>query len=271
MGSNGEAVHLIHEERRLVTFTSRKALTEAGFQHIPIIAGCGAQSTREAISLCVQAHESGADYALILPPSYYSGLFAPASATIIDFFTKVADASPIPVLIYNYPGAVSGLNLDSDVIIQLSQHENIAGVKLTCGDTGKLNRIVSATKSRATDGTSKPFVVLGGSADFTNQALIGGGNGILAGLANIAPKACVKIVSLYKEGRTTEAQEIQAIVAHGDWVVIKTGVVGTKSILESSFGYGGYARSPLPRPSAAMSAKLQEDIAELVSLEKSLP
>lgn len=81
MGSNGEAVHLTSEERRVVTFETRKALTEAGYTQMPIIVGCGAQSTRETILLCYDAYKNGGDFALVLPPSYYSGLFEPSSAT----------------------------------------------------------------------------------------------------------------------------------------------------------------------------------------------
>ncbi|RDW66329.1 aldolase-1 [Coleophoma cylindrospora] len=271
-GSNGEAVHLDHLERKTVTSTTRTALNAAGFSQIPIIVGCGAQSVREAIQLCRDAAQSGGDYALVLPPSYYAGLFAPAAASVIEFFEKVADASPIPVVIYNYPGAVSGMDLSSDVIIKLSQHPNIAGVKLTCGNTGKLNRIAAATtKSKPSpSSTAPPFLVLGGSADFTLQSLVGGGHGILAGLANLAPKSCLELVKLWKAGKYEEAQKMQEIVARGDWACIQGGVVSTKAGLEAWFGYGGFGRAPLPRPSKEESAKWKEGFRELIALEKSL-
>ena len=212
-GSNGEAVHLSHSERRQVTSATRDALGEAGFDHMPIIVGCGAQSTREAIQLCRDAYRSGGDYALVLPPSYYAPLFAPHSNSILQFFTDVADASPIPLIIYNYPGAVSGIDLSSDIIIELSAHSNIIGVKLTCGNTGKLNRIVAGTNNGKPYSSTQapPFLVLGGSADFTLQSLVGGGHGILAGLANIAPKACVKTIELYNSGSLAKAQAMQEI------------------------------------------------------------
>lgn len=274
-GSNGEAVHLTHSERQTVTSTTRSALNSAGFSHLPIIVGCGAQSVRETVQYCREAYAVGGDYALVLPPAYYAGLFAPASASVIEFFQTVADQSPIPILIYNYPGAVSGMDLSSDVIIQLSAHPNIVGVKLTCGNTGKLNRIVAATKGTKSSkpqssSTVPPFLVLGGSADFTMQSLIGGGHGILAGLANISPKACIEIMRLYREGNFAEAQEIQEVVARGDWTAIQGGIVSTKSGMESWLGYGGYGRSPLPRPTSEQSAKWKEGFRELFALEKSL-
>ncbi|PVH87286.1 mitochondrial putative 4-hydroxy-2-oxoglutarate aldolase [Cadophora sp. DSE1049] len=271
-GSNGEAVHLTHSERQTVTQTTRSALNAAGFSHLPVLVGCGAQSVRETIQYCREAYAAGGDYALILPPSYYAPLFSPASASVIEFFNAVADQSPIPLLIYNYPGAVSGMDLSSDVIIQLSAHPNIVGVKLTCGNTGKLNRIVAATKGAKPHplSSSPPFLVLGGSADFTLQSLIGGGHGILAGLANIAPKACIEIVRLYREGKLAEAQKMQEVVARGDWTAIQGGIVSTKAGMESWLGYGGYARSPLPHPTSNESSKWKEGFRELVALEKSL-
>lgn len=113
--SNGEAVHLTHAERILVTATTRKALYEAGFYSIPVIVGCGIQITRETIQHCHKAWKSGGDYALVLPPNYYSTLFSPSSQTIIDFFETEAEASPILIIIYNFPGAVRSMDLSSDV------------------------------------------------------------------------------------------------------------------------------------------------------------
>ncbi|KAH8666674.1 dihydrodipicolinate synthetase family protein-like protein [Xylariales sp. PMI_506] len=271
-GSNGEAVHLTHAERQLVTSTTREALDAAGFARMPVIVGCGAQSTRETVEYCDEAHASGGDYALVLPPSYYATLFAPAAETVLEYFRAVADSSPIPLIIYNFPGAVGGLDLSSDVIIALAQHPNIAGVKLTCGNTGKLNRVAAATRRATKNYNPKAprFLVLAGSADFTIQSLVAGGHGILAGLANIAPKACIQTVELYRRGEYEAAQVAQEYVAQGDWVAIQGGVIGVKAGLQSWMGYGGYARSPLPRPTAEQTATWKEGFRELVALEKSL-
>lgn len=271
-GSNGEAVHLTQSERQLVTATTRGALNEAGYSHMPLIVGCGSQSTRETVQLCQDAYDSGGDYALVLPPSYYAGLFAPASATIKEFFTTVADRSPIPIIIYNFPGAAGGLDLSSDTIVELAQHPNIIGVKLTCGNTGKLNRVATATRrqSKNFDPAHPEFVVLAGSADFTIQSLAGGGHGILAGLANISPKTCVQTMKLYKEGKLEQASEMQEIVSNGDWTAIQGGVVGVKAGLQGWMGYGGWARSPLPKPSAEESSRWKGGFRELFALEKSL-
>jgi len=272
-GSNGEAVHLTHAERHLVTSTTRKALNDAGFSHMPIIVGCGSQSTRETIQYCREGWEAGGDYALVLPPSYYAPLFSPSNETIIEFFSTVADASPIPIIIYNFPGAVGGLDLSSDVIIKLAAHPNIVGVKLTCGNTGKLNRVAAATRkmsNKKSDPHHPDFLVLAGSADFSIQSLVAGGHGILAGLANLAPKACIKTMELYNRGDVAAAQAMQDIIAEGDWTAIQGGVVGVKAGLEAWMGYGGYARSPLPKPTPEQTKKWKEGYRDLILLEKSL-
>lgn len=267
-GSNGEAVHMSHKERNLVTSTTRKALNEAGFGWMPIIVGCGAQSTRETVELCHDAYEAGGDYALVLPPSYYAGLHA--KETVVSFFQDVASASSIPILIYNYPPAAGGIDLSSDAIIQLSQHPNIIGCKLTCGNTGKLNRIAAATRAATPSEPGSGFMCMGGSADFLLQTLVGGGSGVIGGFANIAPKACVKLLDMFEAGSLKEARKLQATIAHGDWTAIQGGIVGTKCGLQSHFGYGGYCRKPLPRPNKEETKRWRDGFQEVIDLEQSL-
>jgi len=267
-GSNGEAVHLTHQERKTVTSVTRRALNEAGFASMPIIVGCGTQSTRGTIELCKEAAIAGGDFALVLPPSYYKPSLK--SNSVIEFFEDVATASPIPILIYNYPGAVSGTDLDSDAIIKLSGHPNIVGCKLTCGNTGKLNRIAAATQAATPSDHGSGFMCMGGSADFTLQMLVGGGSGVICGLANVVPKACVEIFNVYQSGDLAKTQKLQGIVARGDWAAIAGGIVGTKSALQTYFGYGGLARKPLPRPTTEDVKRYAEGFQEVVALENSL-
>ena len=267
-GSNGEAVHLSREERILITSTARSAVNEAGFDQLPIVVGCAAQSTRETIQYCKDAHASGGDYALVLPPSYYKASYS--RQNLLDYFTDVASESPIPILIYNYPGAVAGVDLDSDAIITLAKHSNIRGCKLTCGNTGKLNRIANAVNAATPASENSGWMCMGGSADFTLQTLIAGGSGIITGLGNVVPRACVKVYDLYAQGKVEEAQKLQAVVARGDWGVIAGGVAGTKSAMIAHYGYGGYARRPLGRPTAEEDKRWREMTAEVVKAEESI-
>lgn len=259
-GSNGEAVHLSREERSLVIQYTRSALDEADHHLMPLIAGCGAQSTREVIQLCRDAANAGANFAIVLPPAYYGGLLD--TSKIVRHFCEVADASPIPVLIYNYPGAVSGLDLSSDTILEIAKHHNIAGVKLTCGNTGKLARVVDAAKPG--------FFVAGGSADFILQGLVVGGHGTIAGTANLTPRVCVRICELYQAGDLEEARRLQAIVARADWIAIQTGFAGVKAALQMFNGYGGVPRKPCTLPDAGAMEMIRKGLAEVMAIEQSL-
>ncbi|CEL08355.1 Putative Dihydrodipicolinate synthetase family protein [Aspergillus calidoustus] len=259
-GSNGEAVHLDREERNSITAATRRALDSVGATSLPVIVGTGAASTRETINLCKDAAASGGDYVLVLPPSYYKSLIS--NEALLDHFRAVADASPIPVLIYNFPGASSGLDLSSDDILALAAHPNIIGTKLTCGNTGKLARIAAQA--------GPSFLTFGGSCDFTLQTLIVGGAGVIAGTANLIPRACVRIQELYNDGRVEEAQKVQAVVARADWHAIKGGFVAVKSALQSYRGYGLQPRRPCVAPSAEGVAVLKEAFSEGIELERQL-
>lgn len=259
-GSNGEAVHLDREERKTVTAATRRALNSNGFSTMPLIVGAAASSTRETIQLCRDAADAGGDYVLVLPPCYYKALVN--NEALLNYFRGVADASPIPLLIYNFPGASAGLDLSSDDILALAQHPNIVGVKLTCGNTGKLARIAAKAPAH--------FSTFGGSADFTLQTLIAGGAGIIGGVANLIPRSCVKLIELYRSGKVEEAQRLQAVVARADWIAIKGGFVAVKSALDIYRGYGGLPRRPCVAPSTKELATLKEEFREGVEMEKSL-
>ncbi|KAH9999735.1 dihydrodipicolinate synthetase family protein [Xylariaceae sp. FL0662B] len=259
-GSNGEAVHLSREERSLIIRSTRAALDQSDHHLMPLIAGCGAQSTRETIQLCRDAANAGANFAIVLPPAYYGGLLD--TAKIIQHFYDIADASPIPIMIYNYPGACSGLDLSSDTILQIAKHCNVHGVKLTCGNTGKLARIV--------DGAKAGFFVAGGSADFILQGLVVGGHGTIAGTANLIPRACVRICELFNSGDLKEARRLQAIVAKADWIAIQTGFAGVKAALQHLKGYGGEPRKPCTLPSDEQMQMITKGFEEVMVLEQSL-
>lgn len=267
-GSSGEAVHLTNSERNSITKATRKALTKAGYSSTPVIVGCGAQSTRGCIELCREAFAAGGDYALVLPPSYYKSSYR--SDSLIEFFRDIADASPIPILIYNFPGGAGNTDMSSDDISLLGSHPNIVGCKLTCGNVGKLSRIATAVEASTPAEPNSGFMCMAGSADFILPTLVVGGSGVICGLANIAPKSCVKLVELYTAGKMKEAKKLQTAVARGDWAAIAGGVVGIKSALETYYGYGGLARRPLPRPSKEEAVKYAQDFKDIVELENSL-
>ncbi|KAF2456813.1 hypothetical protein BDY21DRAFT_286860 [Lineolata rhizophorae] len=269
MGSNGEAVHLSRDEKSAITRATREALDEAGFTDVPVIVGASEQSIRGTIELSKQAAAAGGEYVLLVPPSYYR--YAMDEAALYEYYTSVADGSPLPVIIYNYPGAVAGIDMDSDLIIKLAKHKNVVGTKFTCGNTGKLTRVALATNATTTKSEGSGYMAFGGMADFTMQTAASGGSGIIAGGANVIPKTCVRVWDLWAEGKYNEAMEMQKTLSKGDWVLTKAAIPGTKSAIQSYYGYGGYPRRPLKRLSKEQAVAIKEGVREVMELEMSLP
>ncbi|KAG6105018.1 L-threo-3-deoxy-hexylosonate aldolase [Claviceps sp. LM219 group G6] len=258
MGSNGEAIHCSRSEKLAVTKATREALTAAGFPSTPIILGASEGSPP------TQAPTTPSSS----PPSYYRP--QTDQQAIINYFTDVADASPLPVIIYNYPGAVSGIDLNSDTLIQLGQHPNIVGTKFTCGNTGKLTRVALGTDAKTPSREGSGYMAFGGLCDFTMQTLVSGGSGIIAGGANVMPKVCVRVWNLYGEGKMEEAAELQRVLSRGDWPLTRAGVAGTKKAVEMYYGYGGYPRRPLRMLDEAAWEAVREGIREVMEVEMSL-
>lgn len=179
-GTNGEAATLSSEEKTKLVQTARSTAQRLGRGDIPITIGGVAGSTRDAIQQTVEAKEAGANAYLALVPSYFH--FAMGQDAIVAFFQELADSSPIPLVIYNFPGVVSGLDVNSEMLDILGKHKNIAAVKLTCGGIAKVSRISASFKK-------SDFVALAGQSDWLVPALSVGGVGTITGVANLYPKA----------------------------------------------------------------------------------
>ncbi|KAI9806221.1 MAG: hypothetical protein M1825_006336 [Sarcosagium campestre] len=268
MGSNGEAVHLDRDERIIVTRTTREALDAAGFTQMPIIVGAGEQSTRGTIAMCRDAARAGGDYVLVIPPSFFRP--AMSNEALYKHYTAVADASSLPVLLYNYPAAVAGIDMDSDLLIRISRHANVVGTKFTCGNTGKLTRVAAATEASTPASQGSGYMAFGGLADFTLQTLMSGGSGIVAGGANVFPRTCVRVFKLYEQSRLNEAIALQAHLSEADGILIERGVPGMKAMLQQCHGYGGHARRPLQRIREAEIERLGSRLSRIIEVEKSL-
>ncbi|KAK2735952.1 hypothetical protein FQN55_001916 [Onygenales sp. PD_40] len=265
-GSNGEAVHLSRPERSAVTRATRAALDEAGFPQLPVIVGASEQSVRGTVQLCRDAKEDGGDYVLVMPPSFYR--WAASTEVVCGFFEQVAEQSPLPVLIYNFPGAVAGVDIDSDAMGRLLGHGNIVGVKFTCGNVGKLARVARAVGEKGVNGEKMLFA---GIADFFAPALSVGGHGVIAGGANVFPKTCVKVHQLFVEGKMEEARALQLELAEADWALTKLNFPGSKVILEHFHGYDGSPRQPVPRPTEEQVKNVLEELKPMIDVENSLP
>ncbi|KAM0787795.1 hypothetical protein ACM66B_003849 [Microbotryomycetes sp. NB124-2] len=266
-GSMGEAHHLTRQERKQLLVAARKVLDDNSLT-VQLIAGTGGNSTRETIELTKDAAEAGADSAMVITPGYFAGALSPKA--LKTFFVDVAKASPIPVIIYNYPGASSGIDLNSDLIAEIAKAApNVKGVKLTCGSVGKLSRVVSLRDD---------FTVLGGFVDFLAPSVILGSAGCITGLANVAPKSCRKLYELAYSGFKGNAADLaaaarlQELVSAGDWTMQKGGINGTKDVLQRLHGYGGKPRRPILsyEEEGKDGQRLLDELQGLLEYEKSL-
>jgi 4-hydroxy-2-oxoglutarate aldolase len=251
LGSNGEAVHLDRDERRQVIATIREAADR--FAGAQVLAGAGANSTRETIALCRLAAEAGGDLALILPPHYYRSSMT--TFAVRAHYLAVADASPLPVMIYNMPGNSAGIDLDAETVIALSAHPNIVGMKDSSGNMAKLAEVAADAR--------EGFVVLAGSAGFLLPALVVGARGAIAALANIAPRECLQLMDLYESGKLAEARTLQArLVPVNTAVTSGYGVAGLKAALQFVAHYGGEPRRPLAPLGEGERVRLRSLLAE---------
>ncbi|KAL1839954.1 hypothetical protein VTK73DRAFT_3876 [Phialemonium thermophilum] len=213
LGTNGELALLTHEERQSIVRNARRAVADMGLPDYPIVAGISAQSTVETIQCAKEAAEAGAGWGLLLPPSYWSK--ALSSEALLGYFRDVADASPIPIVIYNFPGVTAGIDLDSDQLAALAAHPNIVGTKLTCGNVGKLTRLTAQFEPAH-------FSVFGGSSDYLLPTLHAGGCGCVTGMGNIFPRSTARVYDYFVRGRLDEARALQDKVAAAEWACKKS-------------------------------------------------
>lgn len=230
-GSNGEFVYLSKAERREVVEAARKVVPDDRF----LIVGTGMESTVETIAMTDAMAAAGAQIAIVVTPSYFTKLMTAQS--LEGHFEKVADASPIPVLLYNVP-ANTGLNLPVDSAMRLSSHPNIIGMKDSSGDITRLGEILHSAPD--------DFAVLAGSGGFFLGALVLGAKGMISALANIASHELVQMMTSFNERDLDRAREIQLrLINMNTMVTSRFGVAGLKAAMEYLGYYGGPVRSPL--------------------------
>ena len=201
LGTNAETFLLNREERKRLLEVARQAVP-AGY---PIIAGVGGHSTSQTLEYIMDAHDAGADFALLLPCAYFGKQTTPS--VVKRFYAQVAERSPLPILIYNFPAVCNGLDLDSDIITEITQqHDNIVGVKLTCGSVAKIARLAAVFPPSR-------FAVFGGQADFLVGGLAVGSSGCIAAFANVFPNAIARVFNLWSAGRQKEALALQRVLS----------------------------------------------------------
>jgi 4-hydroxy-2-oxoglutarate aldolase len=231
LGSNGEAASLEDAEADRVVEIVRAGVPSSR----PLIAGTGRESTRATIAATRRAAAAGADAALVRTPSFFKPQMT--SDAFVRHFTEVADASPVPVLLYNVT-LYTGVNLLPDAVERLAVHPNIVGIKESGSDIGQIAEYVARTPD--------DFTVLAGSATTLVHALCAGCDGAILALASLAPAECVSMTMLVREKRLDEATALQRrLMPLARSVGTTYGVPGLKAALELKGYAGGPPRPPL--------------------------
>jgi len=235
-GTTGEPPHLSRAERAEVIKVTRSALDSAGLQNTPLIIGCGVSSTWETIDLCKEAKEAGGNFVIVIAPAYFKA--AMSDAALEKHYTSVASASPLPMLLYNFPGVANGIDLDFPIISKLAKHPNIVGIKLSCGNVAKAARLAATYPP-------SEFSIYGGLADGLLAFLINGGQGVIVGLGNITPKAVIRVFDAFQKGDLEGAKKSMKVLALAGEIELKGGIPGMRAALQHFYGYGGSSRLPM--------------------------
>jgi 4-hydroxy-2-oxoglutarate aldolase len=241
LGSNGEAALLDEDESDRALAAAREAVP----RNRTLLAGTGRESTCATIHATRRAAALGADAVLVRTPGFFKSQMT--TDVFVRHYTAVADASPIPVLLYNFT-AVTGVNLLPAAVSKLAGHPNIVGMKESGGDIAQIADLVN--------GAPKTFQVLAGSSTTFYAALCAGASGGILALANVIPDACVRLLDLFQNARHDEARELQRqIVPLARLLGPVYGVAGLKAALNLAGCDVGVPRPPLvPLPEAGVAA-----------------
>jgi 4-hydroxy-2-oxoglutarate aldolase len=251
LGTNGEARGLSMAEQKEVL----KIVVKTASPDKVIMAGTGSESTNLSIELCHQAAELGAHFGFLLHPYYFSQRMS--NQALINYFTQVAEKSPIPVLLYNNPG-VTTINISTTVIREVSSHPNIVGMK----DSSAGN--LSAYILNARPG----FCILAGSVEFFFTGLLMGATGGSLAWADPFPEQCCKLYDLGVAGKLEEGRALQyQLMDLSQKIHGKFGIPGLKAAMDFAGFYGGPARSPLAPLTAEEKAEIKERLAASESLK----
>ncbi len=229
LGTNGEFKSLAIEERFEVL---RTVVKHRGKDQV-VMAGCGAESTKETVELVRRAADLGADMASLLMPSFFAKKM---TADVMErYIVEVADKSSIPVVLYNNPSVAAGVTIRLEVLRKVAGHPKVVGIKDSSKETYQENL----------QAASADFSVLAGSAAYFLDLLKRGGSGGVLSLANVFPAKCARLYRAYVEGRLDEAEQLNRQLVELNTKVSGTfGVAGVKAAMDLAGLVGGVPRRP---------------------------
>ena len=242
LGSTGERVHLDEREYVEVIETTRAATPDG----LAFIVGAGQHSVTGTINEIERAAAASADAVLVITPHYYRA--AMTQEVLVNFYNAVADASPVPVLLYSMP-ALTGIKIEPETIARLSEHENIIAVKDSSNDV--------AGFAETTKLCPPEFAVLTGNGTVLLDALRAGATGAILAVGCVVPEICVEIYDAFKRGDEARASSLQAkLTPLATAVTTKHGIGGLKAALDLAGYKGGSVRAPLRSPDEAARAEI---------------
>jgi 4-hydroxy-2-oxoglutarate aldolase len=231
IGSTGESVLLSRKEVDTVLV----AVKESAAPGMRLIAGTGAESTAETIDRSKRAAELGYHVALVKTPYYYKPMYKPEA--FIAHYRRVADASPIPVLLYSVP-QFTGVALEASEVGVLAQHPNIIGIKESSGNVQRAAEMLAAAPSS--------FQLLVGSASMMFPSMVLGAVGSILALASALPELCVSLFEAARKGDLETARALQAMILPASKLIVsQNGIPGVKYAMDQAGYRGGIPRQPL--------------------------
>src|ERR1700730_3113754 len=231
LGSTGESMLLSRTEGDRILET----VQETAGQGKRLIAGTGAESTAETIERTKRAAELGYQFGLVKTPHYYKPAYKPD--VLIAHYRRVADASPIPVLLYSVP-IFTGITLEAPEVAVLAEHPNIVGIKESSGHVQRVGEMIAAAPSS--------FQILTGGAGVLLPSLVVGAKGAILALASALPEKCVELYELTRRGQIETARELQKdLLRASKLIVSELGIPGVKFVMDQRGYRGGIPRLPL--------------------------
>jgi len=252
LGSTGERVHLDESEYLKIIEHAREHVTaDRAF-----IVGAGQQSTSGTIKEVAKAAAAGADAVLVITPNYYRS--AITQDTLISYYQAVADAAPVPVLLYSMP-ALTGIKLEPETVAQLTEHPNIIGVKDSSNDLDGFEQTVDLSPNE--------FAVMTGNGTVFLNALEAGATGAILAVGCVVPELCVEIFRSFNAGEVERARALQnKLTPLAVAVTTRFGIGGLKAALDLAGYSGGEVRAPLQPP----TENARMEIAELLESTKNI-
>ena len=246
-GSTGESATLSHAEHRHVV----EIVVAAARGRLPVLAGTGSNSTREAIELTRYAKQAGADGALLISPYYNK----PTQEGIVAHYAEIARETDFPLVVYNIPGRTAS-NMLPSTLARLADIEHVVGVKEASGDLVQISAVVALCPD--------DFSVLSGDDALTLPLLAVGGRGVISTSANVAPAEMVDLVRAFRAGDLERALRThQRLLPLFDALFCETNPIPVKAALGLLGLVGDEIRLPLTRLTDANRERLQVVLKEI--------